>query len=183
MLTALTPVVVPEGKEVVGGYERGLRTGIQAGNGICYCYTEKCFCEKKVIEGEFPKNKKNLLLAKNQTLLEIKWPLMCDIPSSRDDVRRHVQDHHRHRSAPLLHRLHPPVLVLHPPLPQELPQAAHRFCRDDLPEARPGLPHKLPRQQRAPGLAGIHRNGNLQNTRELLFTWSALSIEPHGEPE
>ncbi|XP_072292708.1 proto-oncogene tyrosine-protein kinase receptor Ret isoform X2 [Eucyclogobius newberryi] len=31
---------------VVGGHERGIRDGIQAGYGTCYCLTEKCFCEK-----------------------------------------------------------------------------------------------------------------------------------------
>lgn len=44
---------VSEEGSVVGGHERGLRNGIQAGYGTCYCYTEKCFCEKEDIEGEF----------------------------------------------------------------------------------------------------------------------------------
>uniref|UniRef100_A0A7N6FLQ6 Ret proto-oncogene receptor tyrosine kinase n=1 Tax=Anabas testudineus TaxID=64144 RepID=A0A7N6FLQ6_ANATE len=35
---------------VTGGHERGLRNGIQAGYGTCYCYSEKCFCEKEDIE-------------------------------------------------------------------------------------------------------------------------------------
>lgn len=70
---------VPEGNEVVGGYERGLGTGIQAGNGICYCYTEKCFCERKVVEGEvFKKNLKIYLLAKTTD-------------AARDKVTAHVQ--------------------------------------------------------------------------------------------
>ncbi|XP_056903950.1 proto-oncogene tyrosine-protein kinase receptor Ret isoform X1 [Takifugu flavidus] len=37
-------------KPVIGGHERGLRNGIQAGHGTCYCYTEKCFCEKEDIK-------------------------------------------------------------------------------------------------------------------------------------
>uniref|UniRef100_A0A8C6SER6 Proto-oncogene tyrosine-protein kinase receptor Ret n=1 Tax=Neogobius melanostomus TaxID=47308 RepID=A0A8C6SER6_9GOBI len=32
---------------VVGGYERGIRDGIQAGHGTCYCLTQRCFCEKE----------------------------------------------------------------------------------------------------------------------------------------
>ncbi|XP_033835766.1 proto-oncogene tyrosine-protein kinase receptor Ret [Periophthalmus magnuspinnatus] len=32
---------------VVGGHERGIRDGIQAGYGTCYCLTERCFCEKE----------------------------------------------------------------------------------------------------------------------------------------
>ncbi|KAA8577660.1 hypothetical protein FQN60_003414, partial [Etheostoma spectabile] len=35
---------------VTGGHERGLRNGIQAGYGTCYCYSERCFCEKEDIE-------------------------------------------------------------------------------------------------------------------------------------
>nr|XP_057908550.1 proto-oncogene tyrosine-protein kinase receptor Ret isoform X2 [Doryrhamphus excisus] len=35
---------------VIGGHELGLRNGIQAGYGTCYCYTERCFCEKEDIE-------------------------------------------------------------------------------------------------------------------------------------
>lgn len=35
---------------VVGGHERGLRNGIQAGYGTCYCLTERCFCEKEDAE-------------------------------------------------------------------------------------------------------------------------------------
>ncbi|KAF1375990.1 hypothetical protein PFLUV_G00225920 [Perca fluviatilis] len=35
---------------VTGGHERGLRNGIQAGYGTCYCYAERCFCEKEDIE-------------------------------------------------------------------------------------------------------------------------------------
>ncbi|XP_076599868.1 proto-oncogene tyrosine-protein kinase receptor Ret isoform X1 [Chaetodon auriga] len=35
---------------VIGGHERGLRNGIQAGYGTCYCYSERCFCEKEDIE-------------------------------------------------------------------------------------------------------------------------------------
>uniref|UniRef100_A0A3Q3W938 Proto-oncogene tyrosine-protein kinase receptor Ret n=1 Tax=Mola mola TaxID=94237 RepID=A0A3Q3W938_MOLML len=34
-------------KAIIGGHERGLRNGIQAGYGTCYCYSEKCFCEKE----------------------------------------------------------------------------------------------------------------------------------------
>uniref|UniRef100_A0AAQ4RFS0 receptor protein-tyrosine kinase n=1 Tax=Gasterosteus aculeatus aculeatus TaxID=481459 RepID=A0AAQ4RFS0_GASAC len=34
---------------VTGGHERGLRNGIQAGYGTCYCYSERCFCEKEDI--------------------------------------------------------------------------------------------------------------------------------------
>ncbi|XP_068183940.1 proto-oncogene tyrosine-protein kinase receptor Ret isoform X2 [Antennarius striatus] len=37
-------------ESVIGGHERGLMNGIQAGYGTCYCYTEKCFCEKVDIE-------------------------------------------------------------------------------------------------------------------------------------
>ncbi|XP_033956030.1 proto-oncogene tyrosine-protein kinase receptor Ret [Pseudochaenichthys georgianus] len=35
---------------VIGGHERGLRNGIQAGYGTCYCYPESCVCEKEDIE-------------------------------------------------------------------------------------------------------------------------------------
>ncbi|XP_034040440.1 proto-oncogene tyrosine-protein kinase receptor Ret [Thalassophryne amazonica] len=35
---------------VIGGHERGLMFGIKAGYGTCYCYSEKCFCEKDNIE-------------------------------------------------------------------------------------------------------------------------------------
>ncbi|XP_053730192.1 proto-oncogene tyrosine-protein kinase receptor Ret [Synchiropus splendidus] len=47
------PAICPQDctKElVIGGHERGLRNGIQAGYGTCYCYSEKCFCEKEDIE-------------------------------------------------------------------------------------------------------------------------------------
>uniref|UniRef100_H3C2S0 Ret proto-oncogene receptor tyrosine kinase n=1 Tax=Tetraodon nigroviridis TaxID=99883 RepID=H3C2S0_TETNG len=37
-------------KTVIGGHEPGLRNGIQAGHGTCYCYSEKCFCEKEDID-------------------------------------------------------------------------------------------------------------------------------------
>uniref|UniRef100_A0A8C6SDP3 receptor protein-tyrosine kinase n=1 Tax=Neogobius melanostomus TaxID=47308 RepID=A0A8C6SDP3_9GOBI len=37
---------------VVGGYERGIRDGIQAGHGTCYCLTQRCFCEKEDDEGQ-----------------------------------------------------------------------------------------------------------------------------------
>uniref|UniRef100_A0A3Q3IZM7 Proto-oncogene tyrosine-protein kinase receptor Ret n=1 Tax=Monopterus albus TaxID=43700 RepID=A0A3Q3IZM7_MONAL len=32
---------------VIGGHERGVRGGIKACYGTCYCYSEKCFCEKE----------------------------------------------------------------------------------------------------------------------------------------
>ncbi|XP_018536505.1 proto-oncogene tyrosine-protein kinase receptor Ret [Lates calcarifer] len=35
---------------VIGGHERGLGNGIKAGYGTCYCYSEKCFCEKEDVE-------------------------------------------------------------------------------------------------------------------------------------
>ncbi|XP_026165362.1 proto-oncogene tyrosine-protein kinase receptor Ret [Mastacembelus armatus] len=35
---------------VIGGHERGLRNGIKACYGTCYCYAEKCFCEKVDVE-------------------------------------------------------------------------------------------------------------------------------------
>ncbi|XP_057704670.1 proto-oncogene tyrosine-protein kinase receptor Ret [Corythoichthys intestinalis] len=35
---------------VTGGHELGLRNGIQAGYGTCYCLTKRCFCEKEDIE-------------------------------------------------------------------------------------------------------------------------------------
>ncbi|KAM4607508.1 proto-oncogene tyrosine-protein kinase receptor Ret [Polymixia lowei] len=35
---------------VIGGHEKGLMFGIKAGYGTCYCYSEKCFCEKDDIE-------------------------------------------------------------------------------------------------------------------------------------
>ncbi|XP_074532014.1 proto-oncogene tyrosine-protein kinase receptor Ret [Halichoeres trimaculatus] len=38
---------------VIGGHERGLRNGIQAGYGTCYCFPENCFCEKEDIEESF----------------------------------------------------------------------------------------------------------------------------------
>ncbi|XP_062257283.1 proto-oncogene tyrosine-protein kinase receptor Ret [Platichthys flesus] len=34
---------------VIGGHERGLGSGIKAGYGTCYCYAERCFCEKEDI--------------------------------------------------------------------------------------------------------------------------------------
>lgn len=42
---------VSEEETVTGGHERGLRNGIQAGYGTCYCYSERCFCEKEDIPG------------------------------------------------------------------------------------------------------------------------------------
>uniref|UniRef100_A0A8C2JZV5 Proto-oncogene tyrosine-protein kinase receptor Ret n=1 Tax=Cyprinus carpio TaxID=7962 RepID=A0A8C2JZV5_CYPCA len=36
---------------VIGGYERELY-GIRAGHGTCYCFPERCFCEKDTSEGE-----------------------------------------------------------------------------------------------------------------------------------
>lgn len=40
---------------IIGGHEKGLMSGIRAGYGTCYCYSEKCFCEKDDVEGElFP---------------------------------------------------------------------------------------------------------------------------------
>lgn len=45
-------LTVVKEKTIIGGHERGLRNGIQAGHGTCYCYSEKCFCEKEDIEGE-----------------------------------------------------------------------------------------------------------------------------------
>ncbi|XP_073338370.1 proto-oncogene tyrosine-protein kinase receptor Ret [Pagrus major] len=47
--TSICPQDCTKGS-VIGGHERGLRNGIQAGYGTCYCYTEKCFCEKEDIE-------------------------------------------------------------------------------------------------------------------------------------
>ncbi|XP_062851471.1 proto-oncogene tyrosine-protein kinase receptor Ret [Trichomycterus rosablanca] len=35
---------------IIGGHEKGLMLGIKAGHGTCYCYSEKCFCEKDVME-------------------------------------------------------------------------------------------------------------------------------------
>ncbi|XP_071769330.2 proto-oncogene tyrosine-protein kinase receptor Ret [Centroberyx gerrardi] len=35
---------------VTGGHEKGLMFGIKAGYGTCYCYPEKCFCEKDDVE-------------------------------------------------------------------------------------------------------------------------------------
>ncbi|XP_056147309.1 proto-oncogene tyrosine-protein kinase receptor Ret [Lampris incognitus] len=35
---------------VIGGHEKGLMFGIKAGYGTCYCYSEKCFCEKDDVE-------------------------------------------------------------------------------------------------------------------------------------
>ena len=46
------PLFVSKEETVIGGHERGLRNGIQAGYGTCYCYSEKCFCEKEDVEGE-----------------------------------------------------------------------------------------------------------------------------------
>ncbi|XP_004077559.1 proto-oncogene tyrosine-protein kinase receptor Ret [Oryzias latipes] len=38
-------------KPVTGGHERGLSgNGVRAGHGTCYCYTDKCFCEKEDVE-------------------------------------------------------------------------------------------------------------------------------------
>ncbi|KAG5266966.1 hypothetical protein AALO_G00238290 [Alosa alosa] len=37
-------------REIVGGHEKGLMFGIKAGYGTCYCYSERCFCEKDPIE-------------------------------------------------------------------------------------------------------------------------------------
>ncbi|XP_030628301.1 proto-oncogene tyrosine-protein kinase receptor Ret [Chanos chanos] len=31
---------------IIGGHERGLMLGIKAGYGTCYCFSEKCYCEK-----------------------------------------------------------------------------------------------------------------------------------------
>uniref|UniRef100_A0A8C7MGY7 Proto-oncogene tyrosine-protein kinase receptor Ret n=1 Tax=Oncorhynchus kisutch TaxID=8019 RepID=A0A8C7MGY7_ONCKI len=35
---------------IIGGHEKGIMSGIRAGYGTCYCYSEKCFCEKDDIE-------------------------------------------------------------------------------------------------------------------------------------
>uniref|UniRef100_A0A673YIJ8 Proto-oncogene tyrosine-protein kinase receptor Ret n=1 Tax=Salmo trutta TaxID=8032 RepID=A0A673YIJ8_SALTR len=35
---------------VIGGHEKGIMSGIRAGHGTCYCYSEKCFCEKDDVE-------------------------------------------------------------------------------------------------------------------------------------
>ncbi|XP_076025463.1 proto-oncogene tyrosine-protein kinase receptor Ret [Genypterus blacodes] len=35
---------------VIGGHERDLMFGIKAGYGTCYCYSEKCFCEKDDVQ-------------------------------------------------------------------------------------------------------------------------------------
>ncbi|CAG04714.1 unnamed protein product, partial [Tetraodon nigroviridis] len=43
-------LIVVKEKTVIGGHEPGLRNGIQAGHGTCYCYSEKCFCEKEDID-------------------------------------------------------------------------------------------------------------------------------------
>lgn len=51
----MTILFVSEEEAVIGGHERGLRNGIKAGYGTCYCYSEKCFCEKDDIEGELVK--------------------------------------------------------------------------------------------------------------------------------
>uniref|UniRef100_A0A667Y2S7 Proto-oncogene tyrosine-protein kinase receptor Ret n=1 Tax=Myripristis murdjan TaxID=586833 RepID=A0A667Y2S7_9TELE len=37
-------------ENVIGGHEKGLMFGIKAGYGTCYCYSEKCFCEKDNVE-------------------------------------------------------------------------------------------------------------------------------------
>ncbi|MBN3295839.1 RET kinase, partial [Amia calva] len=34
---------------IVGGHEQGIMSGIKSGYGTCYCYSEKCFCEKNDI--------------------------------------------------------------------------------------------------------------------------------------
>lgn len=47
---------VSEEETVIGGHERGLMNGIQAGYGTCYCYSERCFCEKEDDEGESSQN-------------------------------------------------------------------------------------------------------------------------------
>ncbi|XP_062319953.1 proto-oncogene tyrosine-protein kinase receptor Ret isoform X2 [Osmerus eperlanus] len=38
------------GEPVIGGHEKGLMFGIKAGYGTCYCYSEKCYCEKDDVE-------------------------------------------------------------------------------------------------------------------------------------
>lgn len=158
-------LMVVKEKTVIGGHERGLRNGIQAGHGTCYCYSEKCFCEKEDIEGELPEFTKsrsshncNLLKRKKKKKNTI---AVITFSSHRDYMWWHVQDHHRHSTAPLLHHFHPPVLVLHPPLPQKLTQASDRLCRDDFPKAGPGLPHQFPSKQPAPRFTGIHWNRHL----------------------
>ncbi|KAK6328899.1 hypothetical protein J4Q44_G00008770 [Coregonus suidteri] len=35
---------------IIGGHEEGIMSGIRAGYGTCYCYSEKCFCEKDDVE-------------------------------------------------------------------------------------------------------------------------------------
>uniref|UniRef100_A0A673W9G8 Proto-oncogene tyrosine-protein kinase receptor Ret n=1 Tax=Salmo trutta TaxID=8032 RepID=A0A673W9G8_SALTR len=35
---------------IIGGHEKGIMSGIRAGYGTCYCYSEKCFCEKDDVE-------------------------------------------------------------------------------------------------------------------------------------
>lgn len=55
----LTILFVSEEEAVIGGHERGLRNGIKAGYGTCYCYSEKCFCEKDDIEGELTEISQN----------------------------------------------------------------------------------------------------------------------------
>uniref|UniRef100_A0A8C5AC14 Proto-oncogene tyrosine-protein kinase receptor Ret n=1 Tax=Gadus morhua TaxID=8049 RepID=A0A8C5AC14_GADMO len=37
-------------KAVIGGHVKGLMFGIKAGYGTCYCFAERCFCEKDDIE-------------------------------------------------------------------------------------------------------------------------------------
>ncbi|XP_069045218.1 proto-oncogene tyrosine-protein kinase receptor Ret isoform X1 [Lepisosteus oculatus] len=37
-------------QRIIGGHEQGLMSGIKAGYGTCYCYSENCFCEKSDIE-------------------------------------------------------------------------------------------------------------------------------------
>lgn len=50
--TILTTLFVSAEETVIGGHERGVGNGIKAGYGTCYCYSERCFCEKEDIEGE-----------------------------------------------------------------------------------------------------------------------------------
>ncbi len=52
MLIFTKSSLVCEEKTIIGGNERGLRGGIQAGHGTCYCLSERCFCEKEDVEGE-----------------------------------------------------------------------------------------------------------------------------------
>lgn len=160
---------VPEGNEVVGGYERGLRTGIQAGNGICYCYTEKCFCERKVVEGEVAKNKNKKICIWQKT------------DSVRDNATAHVR-------LPLLQR--PCAMTCARPSsprlcssPSSSPSSCPRTLSTATTRTPPRLPSLLPRwpsggpRRLTPSAspptmcAGAHRNPSKRKPSK--YPWAA----------